>query len=79
MKSSNSSNFIMFPHNLASQFEIKRFQIDQFIILQNERLRLALQEQRKQQLALILRNYESETHLLLKQIDEKIVKACLEF
>ncbi|KAH0722862.1 hypothetical protein KY290_005519 [Solanum tuberosum] len=71
----NSSNSTMFPHNLASQFEKQRVEIDQFISLQNERLRLALQEQRKQQVALILRNYESKTHLLLKQKDEEIAKA----
>ncbi|WMV51639.1 hypothetical protein MTR67_045024 [Solanum verrucosum] len=75
MNSSNSSNSTMFPHSLASQFEKQRVEIDQFISLQNERLRLALQEQRKQQVALILRNYESKTHLLLKQKDEEIAKA----
>ncbi|TMW84148.1 hypothetical protein EJD97_025713 [Solanum chilense] len=76
LNSSNSSNSTVFHHNLASQFEKQRVEIDQFVSLQNERLRLALQEQRKQQLALILRNYESKTHLLLKQKDEEIVKAC---
>lgn len=71
-----NTNSTMFPHNLASQFEKQRVEIDQFFTLQNERLRLALQEQRKQQVALILRNYESTTHLLLKQKDEEIAKAC---
>ncbi|KAK4724566.1 hypothetical protein R3W88_027345 [Solanum pinnatisectum] len=72
----NSSNSTMFPHSLASQFEKQRVEIDQFISLQNERLKLALQEQRKQQVELILRNYKSKTHLLLKQKDEEIMKAC---
>ncbi|KAK4377370.1 hypothetical protein RND71_003666 [Anisodus tanguticus] len=71
----NSTQSVLFPQSLACQFEKKRLEIDQFIILQNERLRLALQEQRKQQVALILRTYESKAQFLLKQKDEKIAKA----
>ncbi|XP_016463519.1 putative BOI-related E3 ubiquitin-protein ligase 3 [Nicotiana tabacum] len=61
--------------SLACQLEKQRLEIDQFINLQNERLRLALQEQRKQQLTLILRNYETKAQFLLKQKDEEIAKA----
>ncbi|KAJ8533706.1 hypothetical protein K7X08_007030 [Anisodus acutangulus] len=71
----NSTQSILFPQNLACQFEKQRLEIDQFISLQNERLGLALQEQRKQQVALILRTYESKTQFLLKQKDEEIAKA----
>jgi len=44
-------------------------------VFQNERLRLALQEQRKQQLATILRKLEAKARLLVKQKDEELVKA----
>ncbi|KAM3344124.1 putative BOI-related E3 ubiquitin-protein ligase 2 [Capsicum galapagoense] len=71
----NTTNSIMFPQSLACQFEKQSLEIDQFISLQNERLKLALQEQRKQQVALILRNYESKTQFLLKKKDEEIAKA----
>ncbi|OIT30690.1 PREDICTED: probable BOI-related E3 ubiquitin-protein ligase 2 [Nicotiana attenuata] len=80
----NLMNFSTTGHNtnsnqtvvsLACQLEKQRLEIDQFINLQNERLRLALQEQRKQQLTLILRNYETKAQFLLKQKDEEIAKA----
>ncbi|CAN4084874.1 unnamed protein product [Withania somnifera] len=71
----NSTQSLMFPRSLACKLQIQRLEIDQFISLQNERLRLTLLEQRKQQLAFILRNYESKTQLLLKQKDEEIAKA----
>ncbi|XP_055808393.1 probable BOI-related E3 ubiquitin-protein ligase 2 [Solanum dulcamara] len=76
LMNTNYTQSLMFPHTLASLFEKQRVEIDHFISLQNERLRLALQEQRKQQVALILRNYESKIHLLLRQKDEEIAKAC---
>ncbi|XP_059298278.1 probable BOI-related E3 ubiquitin-protein ligase 3 [Lycium ferocissimum] len=71
----NPTQSVLFPQNLACQFEKQRVEVDQLITLQNERLRLALQEQRKQQVALILRNYESKAQFLLKQKDEEIAKA----
>lgn len=43
--------------------------------MQNERLRLALEEQRKQQEALLINKYESKTRVLLTQKDEEIAKA----
>ncbi|XP_070043678.1 probable BOI-related E3 ubiquitin-protein ligase 2 [Nicotiana tomentosiformis] len=71
----NSNQTVLFPQSLACQLEKERLEIDQFINLQKESLRLALQEQRKQQLTLILRNYETKAQLLLKQKDEEITKA----
>ncbi|KAK4340476.1 hypothetical protein RND71_041938 [Anisodus tanguticus] len=53
----------------------QRIEIDQFISLHNERLRLILNEQRKQQVALIWRKYEAKVQFLLKQKDEEIAKA----
>ncbi|KAK9051912.1 hypothetical protein SSX86_028540 [Deinandra increscens subsp. villosa] len=50
-------------------------EIEGFISLQNERLRLALQAQRKQQLLTILKSYESKSELLLRQKDEEIKRA----
>lgn len=61
--------------SLAAQLEKHRQEIDKYITLQNERLRLALQEQRKQQLATILRKIEAKATVLLKQKDEELVKA----
>ncbi|KAA8546114.1 hypothetical protein F0562_020435 [Nyssa sinensis] len=71
----NSSKSMVFSRSIASQIEKQRQEINRFITLQNERLRLALQEQRKQQLALLLRKYEANTLILLKEKDEEIAKA----
>ncbi|KAL2459976.1 SBP (S-ribonuclease binding protein) family protein [Abeliophyllum distichum] len=62
---------------LGAQIEKQRVEIDRFICLQNERLRLALQEQRKQQVALFVKKYEPKIQLLLKQKDEEITKAVI--
>ncbi|MCD7459375.1 hypothetical protein HAX54_040734 [Datura stramonium] len=75
LMNTNSTQSPTFPQSLACQFDKQRLDIDQFICLQNERLRLAVQEQRKQQVALILRNCETKTQFLLKQKDEEIAKA----
>ncbi|XP_019165731.1 PREDICTED: probable BOI-related E3 ubiquitin-protein ligase 3 [Ipomoea nil] len=64
-----------FSQNLAAELEKQILEIDRFISLQNERLRLGLQEQRKQQLALMLRKYESKKQFLLKQKEEEMSKA----
>lgn len=61
--------------NMASQIEKQNKEIHQLISLQNERLRLALQEQRKQQFTLLLKNYESKAQFLLLQKDEEIARA----
>lgn len=56
-------------------FEKQRYEIDQFIKSQNERLRLLLQEQRKQQYEVLVKKIESKASFLLRQKDEEIVKA----
>uniref|UniRef100_A0A5B6ZCP2 Putative BOI-related E3 ubiquitin-protein ligase 2 n=1 Tax=Davidia involucrata TaxID=16924 RepID=A0A5B6ZCP2_DAVIN len=71
----NNCKSITFSRTIASQIENQTQEIDRFINLQNERLRLALQEQRKQQLTLLLKKYEPKTLILLKQKDEEIAKA----
>lgn len=43
--------------------------------LQNERLRMALQEQRKQQTAVMMKKYESKIQSLMRHKDEEIVRA----
>nr|XP_027085773.1 BOI-related E3 ubiquitin-protein ligase 1-like [Coffea arabica] len=63
-----------FSPNVASQIVKQNKEINQLISLQNERLRLALQEQRKQQITLLLKNYESKAQFLLQQKDEEIAK-----
>ncbi|KAL6346652.1 hypothetical protein AAG906_000270 [Vitis piasezkii] len=70
----NSPNYGS-SQSLASQFDNQRQEIDQFITLQSERLRLVLQEQRKQQLAALMRKVESKALALLRQKDEEIAKA----
>lgn len=66
---------MLYSQGIASQFEKQRQEIDQYIRLQNERLRLVLQEQRKQQLAQLLKKIESKTLILLRQKDEEIAQA----
>ncbi|ESR35830.1 ring-type domain-containing protein [Citrus sinensis] len=64
-----------FSQSLALQAEKQRQEIDHYIISQNERLRLVLQEQRKQQLEVLLKKIEIKTSALLRQKDEEIAKA----
>lgn len=73
----NSSNIMAssFSQTLEAQAAKQRQEIDQYIKLQNERLRLVLQEQRKQQLAMLLKKIDSKTQALLKQKDEGITQA----
>ncbi|XP_010266836.1 PREDICTED: probable BOI-related E3 ubiquitin-protein ligase 2 [Nelumbo nucifera] len=64
-----------FSRSLRGQIEKQKEEIDRFIQFQNERLRSTLQEQRKQQLAILLRRIESKTQSLLRQKDEYIARA----
>lgn len=48
-----------------------------FFSWQNERLRIALQEQRKQELAVLLSNVESKTLSLLRQKEEDLARASM--
>ncbi|KAK9286706.1 hypothetical protein L1049_015109 [Liquidambar formosana] len=79
LKNNNSSSDDRLPmgfsQSMAFENEKQRQEIDRFISLQNERLRLLLQEQRKQELAVLLKKIESKTVFLLKQKDEEIARA----
>ncbi|KAL2490602.1 SBP (S-ribonuclease binding protein) family protein [Abeliophyllum distichum] len=72
--SQNNQNLFLdnvFSHSLVSQIDKQRLQIDQFVTLQNDRLRLALEEQRKQQISYFLK----KSQVLIQQKDEEIIKA----
>ncbi|KAK6916724.1 hypothetical protein RJ641_019585 [Dillenia turbinata] len=71
----NSSQPMVFSQAVTSEIERQRHELDQFIRLQNERLRLSLQEQRKKQIATMLSKVESKAVNLLRQKDEEIAKA----
>ncbi|KAI3863241.1 hypothetical protein MKX03_011664 [Papaver bracteatum] len=65
-----------FTQSLLSQVEKQqRQEIDRFVALQNERLRLALHEQRKQQLAVMLASLESKAVNLLQQKNDQLSEA----
>ncbi|KAL8540076.1 hypothetical protein ACS0TY_001603 [Phlomoides rotata] len=59
----------------SAYIDKQRHEFEQFLNLQNERLKLALEEQRKQQEALLIKKYESKTRFLLTQKDGEIAKA----
>lgn len=63
------------PHTVSAHFEKQRLEFEHLINLQNERLRIAMQEQRKQQISVLVKKYESKTQFLLKQKEEEIAKA----
>ncbi|KAI3913975.1 hypothetical protein MKW98_010787 [Papaver atlanticum] len=65
-----------FTQSLLSQVEKQqRQEIDRFVTLQNERLRLALHEQRKQQLAVMLASLDSKAVNLLQQKNDQLSEA----
>ncbi|XP_043706803.1 probable BOI-related E3 ubiquitin-protein ligase 3 [Telopea speciosissima] len=66
---------MVFSESLAAQIDKQALESDWYILLQNERLRLALQEQRKHQMAILLRRMESKMVSLLRQKDEEITRA----
>ncbi|KAK8625194.1 hypothetical protein V6N13_090069 [Hibiscus sabdariffa] len=67
---------MMFSQNtMVSRVEKERNEIDQLIKSENERLRLVLQQQRKQQFAALVKKVESWACALLGQKDEEIAKA----
>ncbi|KAJ4966314.1 hypothetical protein NE237_018163 [Protea cynaroides] len=77
VSSSSDSNLVPVgsSESLAAQIDKQALEIDRFIMLQNERLRLILQEQRKHQTTLLLKRIESKMLSLLKQKDEEIGRA----
>ncbi|KAJ0009992.1 hypothetical protein Pint_34308 [Pistacia integerrima] len=83
LKNSSNSNTNTYHHHqsmpfsqtMALQVEKQRQEIDHYIRSQNERLRMVLQEQRKQQLGMLLKKLEVKASTLLRQKDEEIAKA----
>ncbi|KDP29663.1 hypothetical protein JCGZ_18825 [Jatropha curcas] len=72
----NHSPSMAFSQSPIAAFDEKqRQEIDQYIRLQNERLRLLLQEQRKQHFASLLKRIESKALPLIRQKDEQIAQA----
>ncbi|PON32502.1 E3 ubiquitin-protein ligase BOI [Parasponia andersonii] len=64
-----------FSHSAVDQVEKQRQEIDQYVKLQNERLRLMLQEQRKQQFLTLVKKVEPKVLGLLRYKDEEIAQA----
>ncbi|XP_065865080.1 probable BOI-related E3 ubiquitin-protein ligase 2 [Euphorbia lathyris] len=68
-----------FPHpqlqSMAAYEDKQSQEVDHYIKLQNERLRLLMQEQRKQQIALLMKKIESKALPLLRKKDEEIAQA----
>ncbi|XP_077246261.1 SBP (S-ribonuclease binding protein) family protein [Tasmannia lanceolata] len=60
---------------LEAYLEKQRQEMDRFIILQNERLRTALQNQRKEQLFVYMRKVEEKVTSLLRKKEEEILQA----
>ncbi|KAK6939323.1 hypothetical protein RJ641_028854 [Dillenia turbinata] len=60
---------------LASQVDKQMKEIDGLLRIQNERLRQAMQEQRKKQLAYLLTRFETAAMNLMRQKDEDLAKA----
>ncbi|KAK6938982.1 hypothetical protein RJ641_032490 [Dillenia turbinata] len=60
---------------LASQDDKQMIEIDELLRIQNERLRQAMQEQRKKQLAYLLTRFEAAAMNLMRQKDEDLAKA----
>ncbi|KAH9622555.1 hypothetical protein KSS87_020078 [Heliosperma pusillum] len=74
--SESDNHFTMnFSESLSLQLEKQRNEMDRYVELQNEWLKLALQEQRKQQLGEIIRKLEVKAVQLLKQKDDEIAEA----
>ncbi|CAN6539194.1 unnamed protein product [Malus baccata var. baccata] len=64
-----------FSESLGAQMDLQRHELDCIIQLQSEKLKFALQEQRKQQLAALLSNLESRTLNLIRQKEDQLRQA----
>ncbi|XP_068326547.1 probable BOI-related E3 ubiquitin-protein ligase 2 [Pyrus communis] len=71
----NSFPPTQFAENLGAQMDLQRHELDCIIQLQSEKLKFALQEQRKQQLAALLSNLESRTLNLIRQKEDQLRQA----
>ncbi|KAI7731897.1 hypothetical protein M8C21_017008, partial [Ambrosia artemisiifolia] len=64
-----------YSSSVAANIQKQNQEIEGMISLQHEKMRLALQAHKKQQILTILKNYESKSKLLLRQKDEEIKRA----
>ncbi|XP_038888285.1 probable BOI-related E3 ubiquitin-protein ligase 2 [Benincasa hispida] len=64
-----------FSQCVSAHVEKQRQEIDHYIRLQNESLRMALREQGKQQIAALMKKIELKTAIMLRQKEEEIAKA----
>ncbi|KGN43254.1 probable BOI-related E3 ubiquitin-protein ligase 2 [Cucumis sativus] len=64
-----------FSQCVSAHVEKQRQEIDHYIRLQNESLRIALREQGKQQIVALMKKIELKTAILLRQKEEEIAKA----
>ncbi|XP_047333505.1 BOI-related E3 ubiquitin-protein ligase 1-like [Impatiens glandulifera] len=67
-------NNLVHSHGIAFQLEKQRQEIDQFIISQRERLKSEINRQSRQNITLILREYEARAIFMTNQKDEEIAK-----
>ncbi|KAK8582519.1 hypothetical protein V6N13_069296 [Hibiscus sabdariffa] len=74
-RNQNLESMMFSQSTMVSRVEKERNEIDQFIESENERLRSVLQQQRKQQFAVLVKKVESRACALLGQKDEEIAKA----
>ncbi|QCE16918.1 hypothetical protein DEO72_LG11g3937 [Vigna unguiculata] len=70
----NAQSLPSYPQSLPTELDEQR-EIDHYIRSQNEKLRVLLQEQRKQHMAELLKKMELNALHLLRQKDEEIVEA----
>ncbi|XP_050364180.1 probable BOI-related E3 ubiquitin-protein ligase 3 isoform X2 [Argentina anserina] len=72
----HNNNYMAYTrHGIAAEEAKQRQEIDDYLRLQNERLRLMLQEHSKRQVALLLKKVECRTELVMKQKNEEIAQA----
>ncbi|KAJ8762376.1 hypothetical protein K2173_007534 [Erythroxylum novogranatense] len=71
----SSSIAMALSQALDPHFRMQREELDCFLQLQNERLRLALQEQRKLQLETLLKSAESKAWSLMRQKEDNLAEA----
>ncbi|XP_008447956.1 probable BOI-related E3 ubiquitin-protein ligase 2 [Cucumis melo] len=64
-----------FSQCVSAHVEKQRQEIDHYIRLQNESLRIALREQGKQQIVALMKKIELKTAIMLRQKEEEIAKA----
>ncbi|EEF52758.1 probable BOI-related E3 ubiquitin-protein ligase 2 [Ricinus communis] len=74
--SSTCDSFLALSQSLyANYLEMQRQEVDCILQFQHERLRSALQEQRKQQFAVLLKSVKSKAISLMRQKEEDLAKA----